>query len=97
MVRKEIYISEAHDRALKKKAREAGVSEAELLRGILDDVLSEADKRESDSVRGRAIREFLDGADAIAEKHRFPEGYKFDREELYSDFRGYSGDKPSDR
>jgi hypothetical protein len=32
-----------------------------------------------------ALEGFLAGADRLAESHRFPEGYRFDREELYED------------
>lgn len=96
MVRKEIYISEAHDLALKRKAREAGVSEAELVRRILDDGLMIEDNGRSPD-RVKAGLEFLEGMDRISREHTLPEGYKFDREELYEDYRGYSGDEPGDR
>ena len=36
MIRKQLYIGESHDRALKRRARELGVSEAELVRRLLD-------------------------------------------------------------
>jgi len=39
MVRKQLYISEEHERALKARARELGVSEAELVRRMLDGLL----------------------------------------------------------
>lgn len=39
MIRKQLYISEDHERALKARAREAGVSEAELMRRFLDKLL----------------------------------------------------------
>jgi hypothetical protein len=32
-----------------------------------------------------ALEDFLEEADRLAESHRFPEGYRFDREELYED------------
>lgn len=96
MVRREIYISEAHDRALKKKARETGVSEDEMVRRILDDGLSEEENGRSPG-RVKAGLEFLEGMDRISREHTFPEGYKFNREELYEGHRGYSGDEPGDR
>lgn len=43
MIRKQLYISEAHERALKKRARELGISEAELVRRLLDRLLLEGD------------------------------------------------------
>ncbi len=39
MVRKQLYISDEHERALKARARELGVSEAELVRRMLDGLL----------------------------------------------------------
>jgi hypothetical protein len=36
VVRKQLYISDEHERALKARARELGVSEAELVRRMLD-------------------------------------------------------------
>lgn len=89
MIRKQLYITENQDRALKQRAREMGVSEAEVARGILDDALLKVEDRGSVSRRGAAIREFFEEWDKITEKHGFPEGYVFDREELYDD-RGYS-------
>ena len=32
-----------------------------------------------------ALEDFLEEADRMAESHSFPEGYRFDREELYED------------
>jgi hypothetical protein len=32
-----------------------------------------------------ALEDFLEEADWLAESHRFPEGYRFDRDELYDD------------
>ncbi len=39
MIRKQLYISDEHERALKTKARELGISEAELVRRLLDGLL----------------------------------------------------------
>jgi hypothetical protein len=39
VVRKQLYISDEHERALKARARELGISEAELVRRMLDSVL----------------------------------------------------------
>jgi hypothetical protein len=39
MIRKQLYISGDHERALKSRAREAGISEAELMRRFLDKLL----------------------------------------------------------
>ncbi|MBI2893624.1 MAG: hypothetical protein HYY06_08725 [Deltaproteobacteria bacterium] len=81
MVRKQLYIDERQERALKKKARSLGISEAELVRQALDRVL-EAPSRPR-SGRETALAAFLERADAIAREHRLPG--RFRREELYEE------------
>jgi hypothetical protein len=39
MVRKQLYIGDEHERALKARARERGITEAELVRRMLDGLL----------------------------------------------------------
>ena len=51
VVRKQLYISEEHERALKARARELGVSEAELVRRMLDGLLLEGGRERA--CRGR--------------------------------------------
>lgn len=87
MVRKQLYISEEHERALKARARELGVSEAELVRRLLDGLLLEGEGGTGLARAGaaEALEGFLREADRLAESHSFPEGYRFDREDLYED------------
>ena len=87
MVRKQLYISDEHERALKATARELGISEAELVRRMLDGLLldGEGGKGLSGAGAAEALEGFLDEADRLAESHRFPEGYLFSRDELYED------------
>ncbi len=91
MIRKQLYIAEEHDRALKRRAAELGVSEAELVRRLLDGLIVEEG---GGALAGRVETSALDGffaeADRTSELHGFPEGYRFDREELYED-RGATG------
>lgn len=86
MIRKQLYISDDHERALKAKAMEARVSEAELIRGLLDRLLlgSEGSSRMFPG-RTQAALDFLEATDEISASHRFTEDYSFDREELYED------------
>jgi hypothetical protein len=89
MVRKQLYISDEHEQALKARAREMGVSEAELVRRLLDRLLLSGAPGEAFPFgRAEAALDFLEVADRIATSHRFPEGYRFDREELYEEGRG---------
>lgn len=84
MVRKQLYITEAQDAALKRKALESGVSEAELVRRALD----------SELIAGRSggSRGWLPGrTEAVASlKSLWSSGdYRvqggFDRDELYAE------------
>ena len=87
MVRKQLYISDEHERALKARARELGVSEAELVRRMLDGLLLDEEGGRGLAGAGAAedLEDFLEEADRLAESHHFPEGYVFDRNELYED------------
>ena len=87
MVRKQLYISDEHERALKARARELGVSEAELVRRMLDGLLLDGEGGSGLAGAGaaEALEGFLREADRLAESHRFQRGYVFDRSELYED------------
>ena len=87
VVRKQLYISDEHERALKAKARELGVSEAALVRRLLDGLLLDGPVGGGLAGTGaaEALEGFLEGAHRLAESHKFPEGYQFSRDELYED------------
>jgi hypothetical protein len=87
MVRKQLYISDEHEQALKARARELGVSEAELVRRLLDGLLlgEEGGRGLAKAGAVEALEGFLAQADLLAESHRFPEGYRVYRKELYED------------
>ena len=82
-----MYISDEHERALKARAKELGVSEAELVRRMLDGLLLDGEGRSGFATAdaAKALEGFLEEADRLAESHRFPEGYAFYRDELYED------------
>lgn len=92
MIRKQLYIGEEHDRALKRKAGELGVSEAELVRKLLDGlVIEEGGGALAGTGETSALDAFFAEADRTSESRGFPEGYRFDRDELYED-RGATGE-----
>ncbi len=85
MVRKQLYLEESQDQALKHRAKELGISEAEVVRRALD----QAFRRTSASPLARRRQELLDDlfrdADQIAETSRLPDEYRFNRRELYEE------------
>ena len=85
MVRKQLYISDEHERALKARAKELGVSEAELVRRMLDGLLLDGERGLAGAGATEALEGLLKEADRLAESHRFQRGYVFDRNELYED------------
>ena len=89
MVRKQLYISEEQERALKARAREMDVSEAELMRRLLDRLILDGDAGGGLPLgRAEAALDFLESVDRIAGSHSLPKGYRFDRKELYEESRG---------
>jgi hypothetical protein len=82
MIRKQLYINDEHERALKAKSRELGVSEAELVRRMLDGLLLDGERKRGLARPGaaKAIEGFLEMADRLAESHRFPEDSRFCRD-----------------
>ena len=86
-VRKQLYISDEHERALKARTKDLDVSEAELVRQMLDGMLLDWEGGRGLAGAGavEALEGFLEEADRLAESHRFQRGYVFDRNELYED------------
>ena len=82
MVRKQVYIAPAHERFLKQRARELGMTEAELIRRGIEQLAA--------SPRGTVF-----DPEAWAEEERFmderaklrPDSppWRFDREEIYAE------------
>ncbi len=82
MVRKQLYLRADQEALLKRKAREAGLSEAELVRLALDRYLL----GEEAPLPGHleALEAFLNDAEQISRQHHLPEGWRFEREAAYS-------------
>lgn len=87
MVRKQLYITEGQDEALKDRARELGISEAELARRALSAFLSE--EASAGARRPEALARLLSRTRTLSETHRLPSGYDFNRKELYTDRTGH--------
>jgi hypothetical protein len=86
VIRKQLYITEGQDEVLKDQARKLGISEAELARRALSEFLS--DRSPKATTRPEALESLLERTRSLSEKHRLPSGYRFDREDLYSERMG---------
>ena len=91
MVQKRLYISEQQDRALKHRAAALGISEAELIRQALDELLRSADPP---TPRREELDRLLDNTRRLAQHHRVPAGYCFRREALYEERETRLGRRP---
>lgn len=84
MVRKQLYITDEQERALKRRAKEEGLSEAELTRRALDRMLH-GEERRTGFRANQALQQLLDRTRRAAERHRLPDRYHFDRAALYAE------------
>lgn len=90
MIRKQIYIGADHERFLKQRASELGITEAEVVRLAIDgaerQALAEAEERAQHEARIEALENIL----AYIREHRMRDipqtgGWKFNRDELYEE------------
>jgi hypothetical protein len=88
MIRKQLYLEEAQDRALKQRSEELGISEAEFVRRALDAALRPPGNTHPTAPRRAALTRLLENAKRLSKGHTFPEGYRFNREELYNEQEG---------
>ena len=88
MIRKQLYLEETQDQALKTRAKELGISEAELVRRALDAALHPKESTHLAAPRRAALMRLLDNAKRLSAEHRPPEDYRFDRNELYDEREG---------
>jgi hypothetical protein len=76
MIRKQVYIQPRHERMLKRRARQLGVTESEIIRAALDRV-------ETITVAGRQALRFMRALGSSLRKP--PRGRTWRRESLYED------------
>lgn len=75
MIRKQLYLRDDQELALKERAATTGVSEAELVRRAVDMLLAhEAD------VSDVELGDLLEAADRAAQVHRLPDDFVWPRE-----------------
>lgn len=82
MIRKQLYIEEEQDTALKARAKDLGVSEAEVVRRALDAELRSGASERSAQL---AVDAFLRAASSLTDEYGLPADYRFDRQGLYEE------------
>jgi hypothetical protein len=85
MIRKQVYIEPRHERMLKRRARQRGVTEAEIIREALDSVETVPVVRRQvlDEAAARQALAFMHTLGASLSKA--PRGRTWTRESLYED------------
>lgn len=90
MVRKQLYLEEYQNKALKQRAKELNISEAELMRRALDDALTDNLHKRPISKKVEILQKLFAVADRMVEEHPIDTAYKFNRQELYEEDRRFS-------
>lgn len=85
MIRKQLYITADQERALKERAREEGIPEAEIVREALNQYLRQDSEGYLPSDRSELVEELIEGNRRLAGHLQFPKGYRFNRKELYAE------------
>jgi len=84
VIRKQVYIEERHDRLLKRRAKQSGVTEAEIIRDALDGLdRGQAHSRRLDPEAGRAAIAFM--RSLAGKRKKSSGGQKWSRDSLYED------------
>lgn len=86
MIRKQVYLDPRHDRMLKRRARQRGVTEAEIIREALDRVEVGTSRVSLDPAAGRKALAFM--RSLSARRSKGPAGRTWTREALYEDRMG---------
>lgn len=83
MIRKQVYIEERHDRLLKHRARQRGVTEAEIIREALDRADGGRAGHVSDPAAGHKAISFM--RSLARRRRKGPAGRGWTRESLYDE------------
>lgn len=83
MTRKQFYLTSHLDNALKARAAKEGVSEAEIVRGALEQVLLEHMPKSPQGQAMKALKRLIERAHASRQTVIIPKDWVFDRDALY--------------
>jgi hypothetical protein len=84
-VRKQLYIADDQERRLKRRARELGVSEAELVRRALEAALAHEGVSLPRPDPDATVAGLLASIDRIARRSAFPATWRFSRQQAYAE------------
>ena len=88
MIRKQVYLDQRHERMLKRRARQRGVTEAEIIREALDRVevgTSRVSRRSSSLAPAAGPKALAFMRSLAARRPKGPAGRTWTREALYED------------
>ena len=85
MIRKQLYITRAQERALKERARKEGLTEAQIVREALERHLRHENGPFISEDQRKLVEELIAMNKEVSRHHRFAKGYTFNREELYAE------------
>ncbi len=85
MVRKQLYLEEYQNKALKQRAKELNISEAELLRRALNNELKVSGQSRAANKKASLLQGLFDKFDQLAKEYPISKQYKFKRQELYEE------------
>jgi hypothetical protein len=85
MVRKQLYIEERQERALKRRAKALGISEADIVRKALDAALVDEGALRSGAVPSRVLGDALKRATEFARTQIGGDEPRYKRDELYDE------------
>ena len=83
LIRKQLYIRSDQDRALKQAARERGLSEAELVRQAIDEVILQRATSPSLTPHQQALEELIQTNIDFSRRSTTTELYSFNRDDFY--------------
>lgn len=84
LVRKQFHIDEKQDRALKKRAKQLGISETEIVRRAIALVLLRGTDLPPPD-QDEAANALIESMSLAARKHKLPRSFQFDRGSLHDE------------
>ena len=83
MIRKQVYLEQRHDRMLKRRAKQRGVTEAEIIREALDSVEIRGGGKQAGGDSAAAQKALAFMRSLAARRRKGPAGRTWTRESLY--------------